>query len=106
MYLWLESLIDSSFFALYSFPVMKETVKEMLIMAKVLLFPQKERLPKNLEEKLHEIAREYVEVLFASLALLSDEEASIERMDEVTKMVTDAYYEGLNNAVDELSQDS
>lgn len=75
-------------------------------MGKVLLFPQKERLPKNLEEKLHQIAREYVEVLFASLNLLSDEEASIERMDEVTEMVTDAYYEGLNNAVDELSRDS
>ena len=75
-------------------------------MGKVLLFPQKERLPKNLEKKLHEIAREYVEVLFASLNLLSDEEASIERMDEVTEMVSNAYYEGLNNAVDELSRDS
>ena len=75
-------------------------------MGKVLIFPQKERLPKNLEEKLHEIAREYVEVLFASLNLLSDEDASVERMDEVTEMVTDAYYEGLNNAVDELSRDS
>ena len=75
-------------------------------MGKVLLFPQKKRLPKSLEEKLHEIAREYVEVLFASLNLLSDEEASIERMDEVTEMVSNAYYEGLNNAVDELSRDS
>ena len=85
---------------------MEETVKEMLIMAQVYLFPQKERLPKNLEEKLHQIAREYVEVLFATLTLLSDEDASIERMDEVTKMVSDAYAEGLNNAVDELSRDS
>ena len=85
---------------------MEEIAKEMFIMGKVLIFPQKERLPKNLEEKLHEIAREYVEVLFASLNLLSDEDASVERMDEVTEMVTDAYYEGLNNAVDELSRDS
>lgn len=94
------------FNAIYSSPIMKETAKEMFSMGKVLLFPQKERLPKNLEEKLHQIAREYVEVLFASLNLLSDEDASIERMDEVTEMVTDAYYEGLNNAVDELSRDS
>ena len=93
-------------FALSTSPIMEETAKEMFIMGKVLLFPQKERLPKNLEEKLHQIAREYVEVLFASLTLLSDEDASIERMNEVTELVSNAYYEGLNNAVDELSQDS
>lgn len=100
------ALLFSFFFVLYTSPVMEEIAKEMFIMAKVIVFPQKERLPKNLEEKLHKIAREYVEVLFASLTLLSDDDCNIERFDEVAEMVSNAYAEGLNNAVDELGRDS
>ena len=60
-------------------------------MAKVIVFPQKERLPKGLEKEVHRLAKEYIEVLYASLNLLAGNE-----------MVAVAYAEGLIKSIDEL----
>lgn len=73
-------------------------------MAKVIVFPQKKRLPKGLEERVHEIAKEYIEVLYASLILLVGEEYTTEDLDEVHEMVAMVYAEELRKAIDDLEK--
>ncbi len=71
-------------------------------MAKVIVFPQKERLPKGLEKEVHRLAKEYIEVLYASLNLLAGDRADKEELDRINEMVAVAYVEGLIKAIDEL----
>ena len=71
-------------------------------MAKVIVFPQKERLPKGLEKEVHRLAKEYIEVLYASLNLLASDLADKEELDRINEMVAVAYSEGLIKAIDEL----
>ena len=73
-------------------------------MAKVIAFPQKKRLPKGLEERVYEIAKEYVEVLYTSLILLVGEEYTIEDLSEVSEMVAMTYAEGLSKAIDDMEK--
>lgn len=73
-------------------------------MGEVLMFPQKKRLPKGIEDEVHRIAKEYVEVLYAALTLLRGDEPNFDDFDEVNEMVALAYTEGLEKAIDELEK--
>lgn len=73
-------------------------------MAKVYMFPEKKKLPKGVEERLNEIAKEYVEALFATLTIMSIEDQSTENLDEIYDLVSDAYAEALVRAVGELGE--
>lgn len=73
-------------------------------MAKVFLFPQKKRLPKAVEKRLHEIAKEYVEVLY-SAAVLMDLEADKPTNEEIMGLVGEAFAEGICEAIDEMDLD-
>lgn len=71
-------------------------------MGEVVLFPREERLPKGLEERLVENAKEYVEVLYAALHLLAGENPTKEDLDEITQLVNKSYFNALANAIDQL----
>ena len=70
-------------------------------MAKVYIFPQEKKLPAGMEKRLKEVAKEYVEVLYATMTLfgLEGEPPSTE---EVQKLVEVAFVEGIIEAIDDL----
>lgn len=77
----------------------------MFIMAKVLAFPQKKRLPKGIEEDLHRVAKEYIETLYAAMVLMDTTELDKPTYEEVLFMVSEAFADGINDAIDELGED-
>lgn len=72
-------------------------------MAKVYMFPQKKKLPKGVEERLYEVAKEYVEVLY-SAAILMDLERDKPTPEELMEMVGMAFAEGIYKAIDEMDE--
>ena len=73
-------------------------------MAKVLAFPVKKKLPKHIEERLHKVAREYIDALNTALELLSDGENGPIEYDELVNLVADTYVEGLVKAANQLDE--
>lgn len=72
-------------------------------MAQVVMFPQKKKLPKGIEEDLHKIAKQYVEVLYAT-AVLFDLEQDKPTYEELMGLIATAFAEGISNAIDELDE--
>ena len=77
----------------------------MLIMAKVLMFPQKKKLPKGVEERLYEVGKEYIEVLYAAMVLMDATDLDKPTYEEVLMLVSEAFADGINDAIDELGED-
>lgn len=73
-------------------------------MAQVVMFPQKKKLPKGIEENLHKVAKDYVEVLYAA-AVLFDLQTDKPTYEELMGLVATAFAEGISNAIDELEED-
>ncbi len=74
-------------------------------MAKVYEFPMKQEmeLPKEIEERLYKIAKDYVEALSDAITELTDEYTYDENeMEEVSKLVTTIFADGILKAVDEI----
>lgn len=72
-------------------------------MAKVYLYPQKKKLPKGMEEELKRVAKDYIAVLYATVTLLDLEEEK-PTYDEVMEMVTEAFTDGVYQAIGELDE--
>jgi hypothetical protein len=72
-------------------------------MAKVYAFPMKRKLPAGMEKSLKKVAKEYVEVLCATMALyeLTNDKPSNEELHE---MVEAAFTEGILEAINELDE--
>lgn len=73
-------------------------------MAQVVMFPQKKKLPKSIEENLHKVAKDYVEVLYAA-AVLFDLQTDKPTYEELMGLVATAFAEGISDAIDELEED-
>lgn len=73
-------------------------------MAKVLLFPQKKRIPTSIEKRLNEIAKEYVEVLQALLILLDVDLSNDKEYNEILELVQEAFAKGILAAVYESEE--
>lgn len=71
-------------------------------MAKVIAFPQQNKLPKGVETRIHEIAKEYIEVLHAYAILVDLEDQNV--YQEAMELVGAAFAEGILKAVDELGE--
>ena len=70
-------------------------------MAKVYAFPVKKQLPSGTEERIKQIAKEYVEVLYAAATLLSIG-GDPPTTDEMQEMIEAAFAKGIIEAIDEL----
>ena len=70
-------------------------------MAKVMMFPQKKKLPKGMEAELHKLGKEYIETLYATMVLMSLE-AEKPTYEEVLGLVEMAFAEGISNAIENL----
>ncbi len=73
-------------------------------MAKVYAFPQKKRLPKGIEKEIHRIAREYVEVIYASAMICAIDGDLDDNLEEVNKLVSEAFEVGLLKAMEALDE--
>ena len=73
-------------------------------MAKVLLFPQKKKIPKGIEEHLGKIAKEYVETLAALIVLLDVDISNQKEYEETLIMVQDSFTKGILNAIKEMDE--
>lgn len=79
--------------------------KGMIKMAKVLMFPQKKKLPQCIEKRLNEITKEYVEVLQALVVLLDVDVTDDSQYDEVLELVQEAFAKGILKAISEMEED-
>lgn len=70
-------------------------------MAKVLLFPQKKKIPKGIQDHLYEVAKDYVEVLQALIVLLDVDLSDEAEYEETLLMVQDAFARGILAAVED-----
>ena len=73
-------------------------------MAKVVMFPQKKKLPKGLEENLHIIAKDYVATLKA-IVMIMELEADKPTQEEIMELVGAAFADGINEAIEEMEED-
>ena len=74
-------------------------------MCKIVEFPQKKELPKELKEKVYGAAKDYIDVLYEALEHFVVDEYDYQTMDEVNQMVAMIYAEGLEVAIDELEEE-
>ena len=70
-------------------------------MAKIVLFPQKKRIPSGMKDELHRIAKDYVAVIYAIADLMELEAESITE-DEIAELVAEVFGEGIFEAIEEL----
>ena len=70
-------------------------------MAKVVMFPQKKKLPKGVEEEIRKIAKDYVGVLNAAIMLMDLEEDK-PTQEEMMELVATALANGISEAIEEL----
>ena len=75
-------------------------------MAKVILFPEHTKLPKETEERIHEIAKEYIEVLNTTKILLGIEDVNDPTFEEVCNLAGQVFAEGLANAIEKSEENS
>ena len=71
-------------------------------MAKVVMFPQKKRLPAGIEERLTEITKEYVEVLQALIVLMDIDVTDEQQYNEVLELIQEAFAQGIMSAIEEM----
>lgn len=74
-------------------------------MCKIVEFPQKKELPKELKEKVYGAAKDYIDVLYEALEHFVVDEYDYQTMDEVNQMVAMVYAEGLEVAIEELEEE-
>lgn len=75
--------------------------EERITMTNVVMFPQRKRLPKVIEERLHQIAKDYVETLY-SAAMLMDLEEDKTTVEEIQELVVEALNQGFYDAMEDL----
>ena len=74
-------------------------------MCKIVEFPQKKELPKEMRDKVYGAARDYVGVLYEALEHFVVDEYDYRTFDEVNELVAMTYAEGLNYAIEDLEEE-
>ena len=75
-------------------------------MAKVIAFPVKRTLPEDVEKRMHEIAKIYVNLLNEVLHDTCDDITDPQEYKEVTDLMLEAFLEGVVKAVVESNEES
>lgn len=74
-------------------------------MCKIIEFPQKKELPKEIRERVYGAAKDYVDVLYEALEHFVVDEYDYVTLDEVNQLVAMTYAEGIAEAIDEYEED-
>lgn len=70
-------------------------------MCKIYEFPMKKELPKEMEDRLNKVVREFVNVVSESLDTLYGDDPTEEEYTNFMDLITVAYMEMLEKAIDE-----
>lgn len=70
-------------------------------MAKVVMFPQKRKLPKGVEDHLYDIAKDYVKTITGAVELMGLE-PSDSNYEEFMKLVEEVFAKGVMAAIEEM----
>ena len=91
-------------FATETGPFMRNITERMIKMAKVYEFPTKkvQKLPEEIEKRLYQVAKDYVEVLQDALPSLDNDVLAEPEYSELVDLVSITYAEGIIKAVSEL----
>jgi ppGpp synthetase/RelA/SpoT-type nucleotidyltranferase len=73
-------------------------------MAKVLEFPVKKELPKQVEDRLHEIAEMYVTLLDNTLTEVCGDITDAKEYEEMTNLMLGALLEGVIETIDKMNE--
>ena len=68
-------------------------------MAKVLMFPQKKVIPRSIQKRLDEIAKEYVETIEALIILFDIDLSNESEYEEALELVQTAFTESIMKTV-------
>ena len=71
-------------------------------MCTVYEFPKQLKLPREMEENLQTMAKEYVDLLDDSMGYFVDEDTTEEDYQKITDLILTAYLQGIAKAIDEL----
>ena len=74
----------------------------MIYMCKVYAFPVKKEFPKELEERLDKVSREYIKIIEDLVDTLYDDEPTEEDYQECILMIAKAYAKSLEKAFEEM----
>ena len=72
-------------------------------MAKVYIFPKERKLPAGMEMELKRVAKNYVEVLYATMTLF-EVSGDVPSYEEMKEMVEKAFATGILEAIEELEE--
>jgi hypothetical protein len=75
-------------------------------MCEIIAFPNKKVISKEIEERLFQTARDYIDIVNDVLDDLGDEECERIGVTEVANMVAMVYAKGIETAIDDLDWDS
>ena len=73
-------------------------------MAKILEFPTKKHLSKEVEDCIHKTAEAYVKTLNYALTTMSSDHPSQEELQEIHELVMVAYAEGVQKAIAKIEK--
>lgn len=71
-------------------------------MGTVLKFPQKMTLPEEIEKRLNEVAKVYVEVMMDAQKTMFDENSSKEEVAEASGLILESYLKSVQKAIEEF----
>lgn len=74
-------------------------------MTKVYMFPQKKKLPANLEKRIGELGKEYMQTVYAIAKLLGIEDPDQPEYMEVMELIAEAFGEGVAEAMVEIGEE-
>ena len=74
-------------------------------MATVYEFPVNVTLPKEVKECLYGIAWDYVDAMYSALDYLCEDDADYDECEEVGLLISNAFAEGLNYAIEHYEEE-
>ena len=74
-------------------------------MAKIVMFPEHTKLPKEVETRLYEIAKEYIEVLNSTKVLFGIEDVNDPTFEELCNLAGQIFAQGLSDAIEKSEED-
>ena len=73
-------------------------------MAKVYMFPEKKKLPAGVEERLIDIAKEYVKTVYATVLVMNVDDPDSKDYEEVMDLIETAFTKGIDVAAEEMEK--
>lgn len=75
-------------------------------MAEILAFPIKKQVPKEIEDRLRAVAKEYIKILNDAMDILIDDGSEFEGLELIHEAVARTYAKALADVIANMDEDS